>query len=55
MEDVRLILRTLRQAVRDALLRHKQARNPVAVWRNGRVEWIGPDEIPGEDSSTGEG
>jgi hypothetical protein len=25
---------------------HKLAGNPVVVWRNGRVEWISPEEIP---------
>ncbi|HEX5760422.1 MAG TPA: hypothetical protein VF121_14635 [Thermoanaerobaculia bacterium] len=36
----------LGRAVREALLRHKQAGNPVAVWRGGRVEWIQPEDIP---------
>jgi hypothetical protein len=44
--DVRRILRALRQGVQEALLRHKQAGHPVAVWRDGRVQWLGPDEIP---------
>lgn len=46
VEDVALILRALKLAVREALQRHKQAGNPVAVWRNDRVEWIPPEEIP---------
>ncbi len=32
--------------MREALLRHKQAGNPIAVWRDGRVEWIQPEDIP---------
>ena len=36
----------LRAAVRDALARHKKAGNPVAVWRNGKVIWLRPEEIP---------
>lgn len=39
----------LGRAVREALLRHKQAGNPVAVWRDGRVEWIAPEDIPVDD------
>jgi hypothetical protein len=35
----------LRRAVRSALIKHKQAGNPIAVWRNGRVELISPEEI----------
>ena len=36
----------LRAAVRDALQRHKRDGDPVAVWREGRVVWLPPDEIP---------
>ena len=44
--DLPRIARALRLAVREALRDHKLAGNPVAVWRNGRVEWIPPEEIP---------
>ena len=44
--DLPRIERALRLAVREALRDHKLAGNPVAVWRNGRVEWIPPEEIP---------
>jgi len=40
------IAKILQLAVREALLRHKQAGNPIAVWRDGRVEWIQPEDIP---------
>jgi hypothetical protein len=40
------IERALRAAVRDALLRHKRDGDPIAVWREGRVVWLQPDEIP---------
>jgi hypothetical protein len=46
VEDLPRILAALRLAVREALLRHKQAGNPVAVWRDGRVVWIRPEDIP---------
>jgi hypothetical protein len=46
VEDIPRILEALRLAVREALLRHKQAGNPVAVWRDGRVVWIQPEDIP---------
>jgi hypothetical protein len=46
LRDVRLIERALARAVRDALKRHKQAGNPIAVWRDGRVVWIAPEDIP---------
>lgn len=46
VNDIPRILRALRRAVREALQDHKRAGNPVAIWRNGRVEWIPPEEIP---------
>jgi hypothetical protein len=46
VDDVARILRALRVAVREALQRHKRDGNPVAVWRNARVEWIQPEDIP---------
>lgn len=36
----------LRRAVREALLRHKKLGNPVAVWRDGKVVILPPEEIP---------
>ena len=37
--------RALARAVRQALLQHKRMGNPVAVWRDGKVVWIAPEEI----------
>ncbi len=37
---------SLRQAVKDALLKHKQAGNPIVVWRDGKMVWLKPEEIP---------
>jgi len=45
LRDVGLIERALTRAVREALLRHKRAGNPVVVWQDGRVVWIPADEI----------
>ena len=46
VDDIPRTLRALRQAVQEALLQHKRDGNPVAVWRNARVEWIQPEDIP---------
>jgi hypothetical protein len=48
-DDIPRILEALRLAVEEALLDHKLAGNPIAVWRNGRVEWVQPEDIPIED------
>jgi hypothetical protein len=37
---------SVREGVREALLRHKREGNSVAVWRDGRVVILSPDEIP---------
>ena len=47
VEDVPRILAAMRRAVREAVLEHKRLGNPIAVWREGRVVWLRPDEIPG--------
>lgn len=36
----------LRRAVREALIRHKKLGNPIAVWRDGKVVIVPPEEIP---------
>lgn len=38
----------LRLAAHGALLRHKRLGNRVAVWRDGQVVWLQPEEIPME-------
>ena len=53
VEDVPRILKAMRKAVREALLRHKRLGNPVAVWQGGGVVWLAPDEIPAETIEPG--
>lgn len=36
----------LATAVRDALRMHKFMGNPVAEWRDGKVVWVQPEDIP---------
>lgn len=43
----------MNRAVRAALLRHKQAGNPVAIWRDGAVVLVPPEEIPVDDEERG--
>lgn len=40
-----LIDKALRQGVQEALIRQKQAGNPIVVWRDGKIVWIDPEEI----------
>jgi hypothetical protein len=46
LEDSERLDTALRRAVEIALLQHKQAGNPIAAWRDGKVVWIAPDQIP---------
>ncbi|MDY6804938.1 MAG: hypothetical protein SXA11_14180 [Cyanobacteriota bacterium] len=39
------ITQALTKAVNNAVLQHKQNRNPIATWREGKVVWIPPEEI----------
>jgi hypothetical protein len=46
VDDIPRAAKALREAVQEALWRHKLAGASVAVWRDGRVVWIPPEEIP---------
>ena len=48
-EDGRAIDEALRLGVRDALLRHKRLGERVAVWQDGKVVVLEPDQIPIEE------
>ncbi len=37
--------RAYERAVREALLMHKRAGNPVPIERDGKLVWLQPDEI----------
>ena len=39
------IRKVVRRAVRHALLDHKRAGNPVAIWQDGKVVLLQPEEI----------
>jgi hypothetical protein len=45
LADHTLMEAAVRRAVREALLAHARAGNPVASWEDGKVVWIQPDEI----------
>ena len=40
-----LALKALKEAVAEAIARHKKNGNTIAVWRNGKVALIAPEEI----------
>jgi Arc/MetJ family transcription regulator len=44
-DDTEAVTRALRRAVRDAIRKHKLLGNPIAVWENGKVVIIQPEDI----------
>ena len=44
--DPEKITQALVRGVREALLKHKQAGNPVVIWKDGKTVWLKPEEIP---------
>ncbi|MFC1707585.1 hypothetical protein ACFL59_12350 [Planctomycetota bacterium] len=56
--DPEVVEQALQEAVANAVRRHKQAGNPIATWRNGKVEVVPPEKIvvpstPGTTASSG--
>ena len=51
VDDLDRIEEALALAVADALRMHKRAGNPICVGRDGKVEWIQPEDIvvPGDE------
>ena len=37
--------KALREAVAETVRDHYRAGNPLAVWRNGRVEWVRAEKL----------
>lgn len=44
------ITAALAKGVRDALIKHKQAGNPIVVWRDGEMVWLKPEETSFKES-----
>ena len=44
--DPEIITQALVLGVREALLKHKQAGNPIVIWKDGKAVWLKPEEIP---------
>lgn len=43
--DKELIKNAMATAVQEAILKHKQAGNPIVAMKNGQMVWLKPDEI----------
>jgi hypothetical protein len=44
-ENRRVIDEALEQGVREAMLRHKKDGLPVVIEREGKIEWVKPEDL----------
>jgi hypothetical protein len=44
--DLELVDALVDEAIALAIEEHRRLGNPIAVWRDGKVVWIPPEEIP---------
>lgn len=45
LDDPKKVVQILQEGIRSALLKHKQAGNPICEWRDDKVVWIPPEKI----------
>lgn len=48
MSNPAALIKILQSGIYAALLKHKQAGNPVCEWKNNKVVWISAEHIPVE-------
>lgn len=48
LNDPQKVTQIIQKGIKAALMRHKQAGNPVCEWRDNKVVWIDPQNIPVE-------
>lgn len=44
-EERGVILEALQRGIDEAMLRHKRAGLPVVIERNGKIEWVMPEDL----------
>ena len=53
MSDSEKVRTIIQAGIHAALLQHKQAGNPVCEWKDGKVVWVSPENIPtGKDQAS---
>jgi hypothetical protein len=46
VDDLSRIVAAMQRAVRKAIEQHRKDGDPIAIWRDGAVVWIAPEDIP---------
>lgn len=46
LNDPAKVTEIIQSGIKIALMKHKQAGNPVCEWRDNKIVWIPPDQIP---------
>jgi hypothetical protein len=44
-EDRRVVDKALEEGVREAMLQHKKDGLPVVIERDGKIEWVKPEDL----------
>lgn len=45
LNDAEKVREIIQSGIHAALLKHKQAGNPVCTWKNGKAFWVQPEHI----------
>ena len=48
LNDSARVTMIIQEGIKTALLKHKQVGNPICEWRDNKVVWISPENIPVE-------
>lgn len=46
LNDPKKVTQIIQAGIKAALMKHKQAGNPICEWRDNKIVWISPDQIP---------
>ena len=45
LNDTYEVTKIIQTGIKAALIKHKQAGNPICEWRNNKIVWIPPEQI----------
>ncbi len=46
LNDSKKVTKIIQAGIKAALMKHKQAGNPICEWRDNKIVWIPPEQIP---------